>query len=196
MTLDAVDRLREELRQEIRAGFAEARHQFDLVAGETSERLTAVEVAVRALGGRIDGAEATLGARIDGVETALGTRIDGVETALGARIDGVETALGTRIDGVETMLGARIDGVETALGTRIDAVASEGREHAERLAADNRRHFGVLVESMQTKVELVIEGVTMVDQKVDRLADEMRTELAKVDRRLVRVAARIRSREP
>lgn len=47
-----------------------------------------------------------------------------------------------------------------------------------------KRHFGVVAEGLEHKIQLVAEGVTNLDEKLDREMDslrhEMRTEFAEV----------------
>jgi hypothetical protein len=49
----------------------------------------------------------------------------------------------------------------------------------------------VVAEQLMGKLQLVAEDVIAVDQKVDRLATEMRSEFQKVDRRFLHLEARI-----
>jgi hypothetical protein len=58
-------------------------------------------------------------------------------------------------------------------------------------AAETRRHFDVVAERLMGKIHLVSEGVIGVDQKIDRLATEMRGEFQKVDRRFLHLEARV-----
>ena len=58
-------------------------------------------------------------------------------------------------------------------------------------AAETRRHFGVVAEQLMDKIQLVGEGVLGIDQKVDRLAAEMRAEFEKVDRRFLHIQTRV-----
>lgn len=62
------------------------------------------------------------------------------------------------------------------------------REEIARSAAETRRHFDVVMEHVMSRVQLVAEGVAMVDQKVDRLRDEMEQRFEQVDRRLLRLS--------
>jgi len=62
-------------------------------------------------------------------------------------------------------------------------------------ATDTRRHFDVVAEQLMAKIQLVAEGVIGVDQKVDRLAADMRTGFQKVDGRLLRLQARVLGRD-
>lgn len=58
-------------------------------------------------------------------------------------------------------------------------------------AGETRRHFDVVAEGLMSKIILVAEGLTGLDQKVDRLTSEMRTEFQKVDRRFLHLEARV-----
>ena len=68
---------------------------------------------------------------------------------------------------------------------------TEVRHDITASAAETRRHFDVVAEQMMSKLQLVAEGVVAVDQKVDRLTTEMRSEFQKVDRRFLHLEARI-----
>jgi hypothetical protein len=58
-------------------------------------------------------------------------------------------------------------------------------------AAETRRHFDVVADRMMDKIQLVGEGVLGVDQKLDRFRGEVAEEFCKVDRRLLRLEARV-----
>ena len=62
------------------------------------------------------------------------------------------------------------------------------REEIARSAAETRRHFDVVAEHFMSRLELVAEGVTMVDQKVDRLRVEMEQRFDQVERQLLRLS--------
>ena len=59
------------------------------------------------------------------------------------------------------------------------------------IIAETRRHFDVVAERLMDKIQLVGEGVIGVDQKVDRLAAEMRGGFQTVDRRILHLQARV-----
>ena len=65
------------------------------------------------------------------------------------------------------------------------------REEIAASAAETRRHFDVVAERLMDKIQLVGEGVIGVDQKVGRLAAEMRAEFKNVDRRILHLQARV-----
>jgi len=58
-------------------------------------------------------------------------------------------------------------------------------------AAETRRHFDVVADRLMDKIQLVGEGVIGVDQKLDRFRGEVADEFRRVDRRLLRLEARI-----
>ena len=72
-------------------------------------------------------------------------------------------------------------GSEITLDLRADIAAS---------AAETRRHFDVVADRLMDKIQLVGEGVTGVDQKLDRFRGEVAEEFQRVDRRLRRLEAR------
>ena len=86
---------------------------------------------------------------------------------------------------------------EQRLGARIDAGAAETRRVEERLsvridasAAETRRHMGALAEDLRSKIAILAESVVTLNE---RLAAEMREGFEVVDRRLLRVEARLLS---
>jgi hypothetical protein len=58
-------------------------------------------------------------------------------------------------------------------------------------AAETRRHFDVVADRLMDKIQLVGEGVLGVDKKLDRFRGEVTEEFRKVDRRLLRLEARV-----
>jgi hypothetical protein len=73
----------------------------------------------------------------------------------------------------------------------IRGIRDELRADIASSAAETRRHFDVVAESLVAKIQIVAEGVLVVDQKVDRLGVELRGEIHKFDRRLLNLEARI-----
>ena len=70
------------------------------------------------------------------------------------------------------------------------SVAREDRLRSD-ISAETARHIGTMVEELVSKIELVAEGVRTVDRRLDRFSDEVREEFQKVDRRLLRLHARV-----
>jgi hypothetical protein len=58
-------------------------------------------------------------------------------------------------------------------------------------AAETRRHFDVVADRLMDKIQLVGAGVIGVDQKLDWFRGEVADEFHRVDRRLLRLEARI-----
>ena len=92
-----------------------------------------------------------------------------------------------------------LNDLRTDLRAEIAASAAETRStlRAEMAAGDaeTRRHFDVVAEHLMGKIQLVAEGVIGVDQKVDRLSEEMRAGFQKVDRRILHLEARVLGRD-
>ena len=84
--------------------------------------------------------------------------------------------IGDAIGASETRLEARL---EARLGARIDASAAE-----------TRRHMSVVADDLKSKIALVAEGVVTL---TERLGAEMRQGFDIVDRRLLRLEARLLS---
>lgn len=87
----------------------------------------------------------------------------------------------------EARLEARI---EARLGARIDASAAETSRYVDASAAETRRHMDVVAEDLTSKIALVAEGVVTL---TERLGGEMREGFEVLDRRLLRLEARLLS---
>jgi hypothetical protein len=86
------------------------------------------------------------------------------------------------------------DELRTEIRADIAASAEETRRYVDTTAAETRLLFEVVAERLMDKIQLVGEGVLGVDQKVERLATEMRGEFQKVDRRFLHLQARVSDR--
>ena len=84
---------------------------------------------------------------------------------------------------------------ETSSRAYADAMETRIRQDVRAESAETRRHFDVVAEDLRSEVRLVAEGVVALDQKHDRLRDEMREEFSKVGHRLLRLEARVLSLE-
>ena len=88
-----------------------------------------------------------------------------------------------------------IDGRLTESATETREYAAETRQYIDgRLtesAAETRRHLGVMAESLMEKMELLAEGVRANGERLDRFQGEVRDQFARVDRRLLRLQARL-----
>lgn len=95
-----------------------------------------------------------------------------------------------------TEAGIRQDLAATAAGIRQDLAASEARlgEQIATSQAETRRHMGVIAEELTGKIELVIEGVRAVDERLERFRSEVDRDFQKVDRRFLHLVARIHGR--
>ena len=71
------------------------------------------------------------------------------------------------------------------------AVVVQLRAEIAASAAETRRHFDVVADRLMDRIQLVGEGVIGVDQKLDRFRGEVADEFRKVDRRLLRLEARV-----
>ena len=71
------------------------------------------------------------------------------------------------------------------------AVMGQLRAELAASAAETRRHFDVVADRLMDKIHLVGEGVIGVDQKLDRFRGEVADEFRTVDRRLLRLEARV-----
>jgi len=102
--------------------------------------------------------------------------------------------LDRRFSELKSELRAELTDVKSELRAEIAAsasgVKSELRAEIAATAAETRRHFDVVADRMMDKIQLVGEGVIVVDQKLDRFRGEVAEEFRLVDRRLLRLEAR------
>jgi hypothetical protein len=70
----------------------------------------------------------------------------------------------------------------------LERLRTDLREEIARSAAETRRHFDVVAEHSMSRLQLVAEGVTMVDQKLDRFRAEVEQRFDRVERRLLRLS--------
>jgi hypothetical protein len=57
--------------------------------------------------------------------------------------------------------------------------------------SETRRYFGVVAESLMTKMELLAEGVRANGERLDPFQGEVHDQFVRVDRRLLRLEARL-----
>ena len=89
----------------------------------------------------------------------------------------------------------RFDEAQARFAADLAAGLAASEERLRRdISADTARHVDVVVESFTSKLDLVVEGIRTVDQRVTRFNDEVRGELEKVDRRLLYLQAQISRR--
>ena len=69
----------------------------------------------------------------------------------------------------------------------LDRLRTDLERKIETSAVETRRHFDVVAEHFMSRIQLVAEGVAMVDEKVDRLRADMEQRFDQVERRLLRL---------
>jgi hypothetical protein len=82
---------------------------------------------------------------------------------------------------------ATLAAMEQRILERIDERIGETRRYVDEQGAETRRHFEVVAEGLMVKIEPVAEGVRENNERLDRFRLEVRAELARVDRRLLRL---------
>ena len=201
---------RDDLLAAISAAIRQSEHRFTEAISAAEARLGAkieASAADTRLGTQIDtsAAEARLGARIEA--SAAEARLDtsagrsatrGPDRGLGGR-SAARYRRPRRGSGpgsplaAEARLGARIEA--SAAEARLDTSAAEARLGAriEASAAETRRHMGVVAEGLRSNITLVAEGVVTL---TERLGAEMREGVEIIDRRLLRVEARLLATGP
>jgi hypothetical protein len=70
----------------------------------------------------------------------------------------------------------------------LDRLRTDLERGIETSASETRRHFDVVAEHFMSKLQLVAEGVAVVDEKVDRLRTDMEQRFDQVERRLLRLS--------
>jgi hypothetical protein len=102
-----------------------------------------------------------------------------------------EARMRQHVDEAEARTRHHVDEAEARTRQHVDEVEARTRHHAEAMAGDSRRHFDVVAEGLLGKIELVAEGLATLDQRMERFRDEVQENFAKVDRRFLRLEARI-----
>jgi predicted RNase H-like nuclease (RuvC/YqgF family) len=80
---------------------------------------------------------------------------------------------------------------QDALDARFDRLRQDLRLDIQASAAETRRHFEVIAESLRSEIQVVAEGLDMLDEKVERFRNEVHREFVGVDRRFLHLDARI-----
>ena len=123
-----------------------------------------------------------------------------VKSELRAEIAGVAAevaGVAAQVAGVTAEVAgvtAEVAGVAAQIGVvaeNANGIRAELRAEIAASAAETRRHFDVVADRLMDKIQLVGEGVIGVDQKLDRFRGEVADEFRRVDRRLLRLEARI-----
>jgi len=76
-------------------------------------------------------------------------------------------------------IGKKFDQVDQRLGgmdRRLDQMATKDEVRAQQ--AETRRHFDVVAEGLRSQIQLVAEGVSAVDQRLDRFQRKVEEEFA------------------
>ena len=76
----------------------------------------------------------------------------------------------------------------------LSATEARLRQQIADSQAETRRHAGVIAEELTSKIDLVIEGVKGVDERLERFRGEVHGEFQQADRRFLRLEARILGR--
>ena len=76
-------------------------------------------------------------------------------------------------------IGKKFDQVDQRLGGmdhRLDQMATKDEVRAQQ--AETRRHFDVVAEGLRSQIQLVAEGVSAADQRLDRFQRKVEEEFA------------------
>ena len=117
--------------------------------------------------------------------------------ALAADTAGVDPELAAYLDRrfdefrQEHVSGTEFNEFRTEVRAEFADVKTELRREIAESAAETRRHFDVVAESLRSTIQVIVGGVLTVDRKLDRFADDVRDEFRKVDRRFLKIEARL-----
>ena len=96
---------------------------------------------------------------------------------------------------LEDALDARFDRLRQDIRQDIQASAAELRQEfrqdIQASAVETRRHFDVVAESLRSEIQVVAEGLSALDERVERFRNEVHQEFGKVDRRFLHLEARM-----
>ena len=134
---------------------------IDLVVKNINERFTRVEQILPTLPTKVD-----LAAAIDEAVAPLATKAE-----LAAAIDEAVAPLATK--------------AELAAAIAPLATKTEMREEGER----TRSHFDAVAERLEGQIRLVAEGQGALQERVDDRLQQVATEIARLDRRVMRLEA-------
>ena len=177
-----LDRLRQELLDAIQASEARTMQRFDAV----DARFDGVDARFACVDARfasVDARFASVDTRFESVDARLAS-VDARIESVDARVTSVDAHLAS-VDAGLASLDARFPSVDA----RFEAIL----EHINASASETRRHFDVVAESLRSDIRLLAEGLVALDQKTDRLQNELREEFARVDRRFLHLEARVSS---
>jgi hypothetical protein len=87
------------------------------------------------------------------------------------------------LEGVVRNVNDRVTRIEQILPTL--ATRDDMREEGER----TRRHFDAVAERLEDHIQLIAEGQGALQEQVDGFKKEMRSDMARLDRRLMRLEA-------
>lgn len=90
-----------------------------------------------------------------------------------------QQGLETVVKNIDQRVG-RIEQILPTLATKEDL-----REEGER----TRRYFDIVAESLRTEIRLIAEGQTGLQQRFEELGTELKTDIARLDRRVMRLEA-------
>lgn len=111
-------------------------------------------------------------------------RFDGIDRrfdAVDQRLDGIDR----RLDGIDQRLGGmdqRFDGIDLRLGA-LDQKVDEKFD-------ESKRYFGVRVERLEGKLDLIAEGYRDTDRRLGEFRAWTETAIGTLDRRVMRLESR------
>jgi chromosome segregation ATPase len=142
-----------------------------LVRDELTHGLRGVDRRLTSVGKGFEGKIGSLETRIDVLEVKLEGKIGALETridALEVKLEGKIGSLETRIDALEVKLEGKIG----ALETRIDALDAKIDSKFEIFMSEIHK-IKILVEEQNAKNNIVLDGLTSLFARQERLEDRV-----------------------
>jgi archaellum component FlaC len=153
-----------------------------MMDAETSGRFDAVDRRFDAVDQRFEAVDQRFDA-VDQRFDAVDRRFDAVDQRLDRmdrRFDGIDE----RLDGMDQ----RFDGIDLRLGA-LDQKVDEKFD-------ESKRYFGVLVERLEGKLDLIAEGYRDIDRRLGEFRAWTETAIGNLDRRVMRLESRRRPGGP
>ena len=109
---------------------------------------------------------------------------EAINTAIQKAVEPLPTRDEMR-EAINTAIQKAVEPLATRAELEPLATKAEVREEGER----TRRHFDVVAESLKGDIQLIAEGQVHLQQRFDDLRTELKTDIAGLDRRLMRLEA-------
>jgi DNA anti-recombination protein RmuC len=104
-------------------------------------------------------------------------QIQGLATGLGEVRQELRQEIAASAEGLRHEIAASAEGLGRELRQEIAASAAGLRQEMAKMREDIHDQFGTITDHLASKIELVAEGVAIVNEKLDREAADIRAEM-------------------